>query len=145
MSLFGKSEPSPNFELSPQEAIFAVALAAAAADDEIVESEIHTIVTYLSRMSLYSTCSEDDLFIIMQKLKGHLQKVGTQGLVKAAKPNIPPDLVATAFVFAVDIMLADGVYTKEEQDFVDALRHILDISKNEANKIIEVMLIKNRG
>lgn len=150
MSLFsGKSKNQSGvvnkYDLSVPESIFAIALAAAAADGQILESEIQTIAGYLSRMNLFSRFNDAEINVMMQKISSILRQIGPLAMVEAVKDNIPNNLLATAFTFAVDITLVDGEYSEEEQEFIENLRKKLNISRSDANEIIRVMLVKNRG
>jgi hypothetical protein len=48
------------------------------------------------------------------------------------------------FAVAVDLVLADGVITGEEKDFLYKLQKRLHIETNLARQITEVIAIKNR-
>jgi tellurite resistance protein len=134
-----------DLNFSPPEAMFAVALAAAAADGVIVDSEVFTIVSYLSRMRLFANFTAADNERLMQKMLGHLNTYGVDGLIAAAKDALPLHLLETAYTLAVDITLADGELTDDEHEMLDELRQALDITPAISGEIIRVMLIKNRG
>ncbi|MGH8002986.1 MAG: tellurite resistance TerB family protein, partial [Brasilonema sp.] len=55
------------------------------------------------------------------------------------------DLREAAFAVATDLVLTDGVFLQEEQDFLNDLYQALGISADIATQIVQVMLIKNRG
>lgn len=134
-----------DLNLSPPEAMFAVALAAAAADGVIVDSEVFTIVSYLSRMRLFASFTPADNERLMQQMLKHLNVHGVDGLIAAAKDALPLHLLETAYTFAVDITLSDGELSDEEHLMLDELRQALDITPAISGEIIRVMLIKNRG
>ena len=46
---------------------------------------------------------------------------------------------------ATDIILSDGDLADEEEELLNALYNALGISEDMATKIIDVMLIKNKG
>ena len=54
-------------------------------------------------------------------------------------------LKETAFAIAVDIALADGYLDPSEQECLEDLFLGLEVSEELATKIIEVIMIKNRG
>ncbi|MEK0178497.1 MAG: hypothetical protein EAZ98_18780 [Oscillatoriales cyanobacterium] len=64
-------------------------------------------------------------------------------LFAAAKNTLNPQLRATAFAIATDLVLVDGIFTQEEKEFLVELAEALDISDELGNKIMEVMTIKN--
>jgi hypothetical protein len=51
----------------------------------------------------------------------------------------------TAFAVVSDLVLADGEVTQEEEDLLGDLYRALDLSEEVASKIVDVMLIKNKG
>lgn len=73
------------------------------------------------------------------------QQQGAEHLLGAALASLPDELRETAFCVATDIVLADGTVTQEEEDFLNQLYRALELSEEVALKIIDVMLIKNRG
>jgi hypothetical protein len=54
-------------------------------------------------------------------------------------------LRATTFALATDLALADGRIGDKEKAFIDELQTVLQIDEATAVKIVEVLLIKNRG
>jgi hypothetical protein len=54
-------------------------------------------------------------------------------------------LRATTFALAADLALADGRIGDREKMFIDELQTVLQVDEATAVKIIEVLLIKNRG
>ena len=66
-------------------------------------------------------------------------------LVAMAKESMPEDMKATAFAVATDLALADGEIADEEKNLLTKVQQSLGIPEDEAVRIIEVMLIKNKG
>jgi hypothetical protein len=114
-------------------------------DGHISDDEAHGISIVLSRMKLYRSYPNDVMGRIFDKLLGILRHEGVLPLVNAAKSSLPHELQETAFAVAADLLLVDGYVTDEEQNFLNDLYQILEISDETATKIVEVMLIKNRG
>lgn len=67
-----------------------------------------------------------------------------QGETADAKA-IPADLRPTTFALATDLVLADGRIGDREKSFIDQPQAVLRIDDATALKIVEVLLIKNRG
>jgi hypothetical protein len=82
---------------------------------------------------------------MLQKLFGILRREGLTTLFNSAKSSLPDELQEPAFAVATDLILADGVATEQEQDFLRQLHCALGIPAETAMKITEVMMIKNRG
>jgi uncharacterized membrane protein YebE (DUF533 family) len=81
----------------------------------------------------------------LKKLVTILNNEGVGGLVAIAKSSLPDELRETAFVCATDIALADGVIEDNEKKLLEELQQVLGISDEIGQKILQVMMIKNRG
>lgn len=147
MGLFDKisSERQQSQSLGPAEAFAAIALLGVAADDYAAESEVQAIMTALSRMQLFRSYPDDVMKKMLDRLLSILQRQGDDVLLDAALASLPYELRETAFAVTTDIVLADGEVTPEEEDFLNQLYEALEISEEIAVKIIDVMMIKNRG
>ena len=148
MGLFDKisgGRRSNETTLGPAEAFAAIALIAVAADGYMTDSETQVISTSLSRMQLFSSYPEKAMLKMIDKLLDSLQRDGVDVLFNAAIATLPDDLKETAFAVATDIILSDGEVTDEEENFLNDLHHLLEIPEEIALKIIDVMLIKNKG
>ncbi|MGB3402954.1 MAG: tellurite resistance TerB family protein [Microcoleaceae cyanobacterium] len=134
-----------NIQLSAAEAFAAIALTAVAADGYITGSETQIINTTLSRMQLFSEYSDEQKRSMIDRLFCQIQEQGYDQLMNAAITQLPDNLKETVFAIATDITLADGELSEEEENLLNALYSSLEISEEIATKIIDVMLIKNRG
>lgn len=131
--------------LGPAESFAAIALIAVAADGYITDSEGQSIGTTLSRMQMFRSYPNDVMKRMLDKLLSILQRQGVEVLFNAAMAGLPHDLKETAFAVATDIVLADGDVTEEEENLLNDLYRALDIPEETAVKIIDVMMIKNKG
>jgi uncharacterized tellurite resistance protein B-like protein len=148
MSLFDKlssARQQTETTLGPAEAFAAVALIAVAADGYAADTEERVLMTTLSRMQLFRSYPGDVLEKMIDRLLSVLQRQGAETLLAAALNSLPHDLNDTAFAVTADIVLADGEVTEEEEEFLNHLHYVLGIPEETAIKIIDVMLIKNRG
>ncbi|MES1022934.1 tellurite resistance TerB family protein [Gloeocapsa sp. BRSZ] len=131
--------------LGPAEAFLAIALAAIASDGYIADAEAQSIYVAISRMKLFNSYPLDVIKKMINNLVGIMERQGVNTLLNAAVAVLPHDLEETAFAIATDLILTDGELTEEEEDLLNHLYQVLDISEDTATKIIDVMLIKNRG
>jgi uncharacterized tellurite resistance protein B-like protein len=131
--------------LGPAEAFAAITLIAVAADGYAADSELQAISTILSRMQLFRSYPADVMRKMFDRLLNLLQRQGANNLLTTAVEALPHDLLETAFAVTADIVLADGEVTSEEEDLLNQLYRALQISEETAVKIIDVMLIKNKG
>ncbi len=60
-------------------------------------------------------------------------------------PLVPQELRPTAFAIATDVVFADGYVAESERAVLDLLQDCLRIRDDFAEKIIEVLLVKNQG
>lgn len=67
-----------------------------------------------------------------------------QAALDEACTTLPSDMCLSVFAHCVDLMLADGDFSKPEQDWVEALYPKLDIPESHARRIVEVLLLKGR-
>lgn len=142
--VFGTQSKSQDM-LSAAEAFAAITLAAIASDGYLSEEESHGISFTLSRMKLFRSYSDDVMRRMFDKLLSILKRQGASALFNAALESLPHEMRPTAFAVATDLILADGVVTQEEQDFLNRLHQALDIPGDTALQIVEVMMIKNKG
>lgn len=148
MGLFDKissSRKQSQAALGPAEAFAAIALIAVAADGYIADAEVQAISTTLWRMQLFRSYPSDVMRKMIDRLLNILQRQGADTLLSAAVGSLPHDLEETAFAVTADIVLSDGEVTEEEEEFLNQLYCTLGISEEVAAKIVDVMLIKNRG
>ncbi len=131
--------------LSAADTFAAIALAAVASDGYLSEEEAQSIPLILSRMKLYEHYSDDKMRRLFDRLLTKLQKEGVAALFNSAQEALSEELRETAFAVAADLVLADGVFAEEEQQFLNELQVALAIPTEMVEQIIAVMQIKNRG
>lgn len=136
---------SSAIQLNATEAFAALAVIAVAADGYITASESKAITTTFSRMQLFTDYSEKKVSAMVDQLLNQIREQGSDILLTAALEKLPKDLRETAFAVVTDITLADGEISEEEERLLDSLYNSLEIPEEIANKIIDVMVIKNKG
>ncbi len=127
------------------EAFAGVAFAAIAVDRQIKDIELIYLQAIFSRMRLFEGWTVGQYKSLIEKLRGILKKQGVEALLDMSIQALPSKFYQTAFAISVDLVLADGVVTKEEKDFLYELQQRLDIDTDLATKIIGVIIIKNKG
>jgi len=146
MGLFDKfSSKDENVKLSKEEAFAAVSLVSVAADGVITEEEARGLFVQLYRMRMFSGYNDNQMSSMLNKLINIIKKKGMDALVGMTKESLPEDMKATAFAVATDLALADGDIAEEEKKLLTKIQQSLGIPEDEAVRIIEVMLIKNKG
>ncbi|MCI0681381.1 MAG: tellurite resistance TerB family protein [Gemmataceae bacterium] len=142
-NLFGSAEASKPF--GPHEGFAGILLGASACDGHIADEEVHSLFTMLGRMKMYQRYTEKNWSTLINRLLGLLKRKGVDELMTKSVEALPPELRATAFANACDIVLADGVVEDDEKEFLDKLQSQLDIPDDEAVTIVRVMVLKNKG
>lgn len=148
MGLFDRVSGTPRTtesNFSPAEAFAAIMLVAVASDGYLSDEEAQGLSTSLSRMQLFRSYPGDVTRKMFDRLLSILQRQGIKSLLNMALAVLPHDLYETAFAMATDLVLADGEVTQEEEELLNDLHRALEIPEEEAIKIIDVMVIKNRG
>lgn len=137
-----KSDTS-TIELTPSEALTAISVLAVAADGQISEEERQTLAA--NHLRLFSSYSGEHFQELFKKVLNLSRDYNPAEVFAAAKNTLTPQLRETAFAIATDLVLVDGIFTQEEEEFLVELAEALEISDEMGKKIIEVMTIKNCG
>ncbi|OPX61469.1 MAG: Tellurite resistance protein TerB [Methanomassiliicoccales archaeon PtaB.Bin215] len=146
MGLFDKfSSKDEKVKLSKEEAFAAVSLVAIAADGVITEEEARGMFVQFYRMRTFAGYNDNQMSSMLNKLINIIKKQGLDALVGLAKESLPENMRATAFAVATDLALADGEIAEEEKRLLTKVQQSLGLPEDEAVKIIEVMMIKNKG
>jgi tellurite resistance protein len=147
MGLFDKvlkKDDSP-IKFTQQQALSAVCLLAVASDGMIEQDEVNRIVTSIAGKKLFNGAGINDLGRMLQNSAKLVEQRGSGPVIAAVKQSLPLDLRETGFAIAADLTLSDGTMSKREQDFLEDFHKALEIPEEQALKIVEVIVIKNRG
>ncbi len=135
----------PTVVYSPQseaEAWIAIMFSCMAVDDDVSDAETEK----LSQMIVYKTLFRDYDTVELYKIAMMRQlQLGSKELIDRSVDKVSPENKPTLFALIVELLLADGVLADQEKEITDYLVSALDLDEDLATKIIEVILIKNRG
>ncbi len=131
--------------LTEAEAFAGVVIASAASDYKLSDQEVKFIYFMFSRMRLFKDWTTAQYDNMLTKLLGSLKEKQTNEFLDLCIHSLPQPLHRTAFAAAIDLTVSDGYLSDEEKDFLYELQRKLNLDTDIANKIIEVILIKNRG
>ena len=146
MGLFDKvMGPKEPEKLTKEEAFAAVGLAAIAADGVITEEEGRGFIVGLYRMKMFKSFNQNQMGALLNKLINIVQRQGFDALIKLSNESLPAELKETAFAVAIDLVFADGDVDATEQALMTKIQQMMGIPEAQAIKIIEVMMIKNKG
>ena len=134
-----------NFDQFPadeKEAIVGILFACMTSDAKLPEQETESLAHLLLIKEMFR--SNDVLSCYRNAMMQH-SHVGTKPLIDECRDKISADMRPTVFAMAADLMLSDGKMEIGEDDTLHYLSDALAIPAEQREKIIEVMMIKNRG
>ena len=137
-------ESLPTVKITDEkEAFVSILVACASTDDYLSIEEWKTIWAAICDKNYFMNV---DGVAIYNKAVDNYRKLNKSctALIEAALPAIPNDLKAAVFSYAVDLVLSDGVVTKEEEDILAFLKTKFGIDDNLSNKLAEAFWVKNR-
>ena len=144
MGLFDKIRNSIAPKLDEQKGVMTIALAAVAADGAVQQEEMLRLQTVCLLSPIFSNLRGGQLETVVRDSANQLGKLGPEAISGAAA-KLTPELRETAFAFAVDMVLADGTISGEEEKFIEDLAKKLQVSDKLAKEIIQVTAIRNRA
>ena len=146
MSLFDKVFGGKKAVIAnDEEAFMGLMLAAMTADEDVSEVESRRLAESLRRMRLYQDWTEEAYQAASTKLLHLLTQGQYDYFVEACAEILSLDLHDTAFAMACDLILADGVIAEAEQKTMDLFQDRLHLDDDLVLKIVEVMVLKNKG
>jgi uncharacterized tellurite resistance protein B-like protein len=127
-----------------QQAIMAIVIAAIKADGHISSEEVQRLRAMCALSPIFASNSSDQDTANIQFADTMTDQLGDQAVAKAAAV-LSPALRETAFAFATDMVLADGVLGPSEERFVDDLAKKLELRENAAQAIVYGNVARNRS
>lgn len=135
-----KQVGEPKFDT--QRAVMTVVVAAVTADGSIDSDELLRMRAMCSLSPIFADNTGDQDLEIIKFAANINDQLGEQAIVKAAAA-LSPTLCQTAFAFACDMILADGVAGEKEQRFLGHAAHALGVNEATADAVIMTTLIRN--
>ncbi|WP_017295759.1 tellurite resistance TerB family protein [Geminocystis herdmanii] len=129
--------------LPAAEAFTIIVLFSAIGDGSLDEQEMDIIVNVLARMNTFRSYRGSMKQLLEKSMKYLLTNPGEA--LGESIASLPKDLHDTAFAVSVDIIMSDGNVSESEENAMLLLADKLSVTKAKAKKIIEVMIIKNKG
>ncbi|MEM7756871.1 MAG: tellurite resistance TerB family protein [Cyanobacteria bacterium P01_A01_bin.40] len=142
---FSNVKTAKTTELSPAESFAGIMLAIIAADGYLANEETQNLITTLYRMKLFQSYPSDHVSRMIGKLMKIMQTNNVDVLLNVSVQSLPEYLHETVFAVATDLLLSDGEVSDKEEYILSKLCNCLSIDQDKVNKIIEVMIIKNKG
>ncbi|WP_026461572.1 tellurite resistance TerB family protein [Adhaeribacter aquaticus] len=145
MGVFNESTNLPHITYQPQneqEAWIAIMHACIAVDEDVAEEELDELAQTLANKELFE--GHNILEYYKTVMLAHTQ-IGSKQLIDNSVDFISPEYKATLFALIIELVLADGRIDEKERELIKYLYSALDMEVDLANKIVEVILIKNKG
>lgn len=137
-----KNQVAPSFDV--QKAIMTIVVSAVKSDGDVSDEEIGRIRTMCLRSPIFATNSKEEDDAVIRFADSVTKQLGF-GAVEKAAAALKPELRETAFAFACDIVLADGIVGDEEDAFLSRLAAVLGISNAVGELLVNATIIRNRG
>jgi uncharacterized tellurite resistance protein B-like protein len=139
-----QGDPVEPRTLTLREAAAVVLVGAVTCDGAMAAEEGMRLNSLLSSMRLYREVAPQHVEHIVRKAVELVGRQGAEGVLPWCAAAIPPELQASVFALAVELVFVDGRVSEREKRFVDALQAALHIDDETAMKIVEVLLIRGR-
>ena len=148
MGLFNKLLGGRNSDDAPfdaQEGAAGIFLLAIGSDGHISEDEIASFKVVVNRMELFQNQNDGQFSAMIDKLFRIIDRTAPQEFLPRCAQPLSTELRETVFAITADLIFADGNVDDNERQMLEDLREVLKLSEDLALKIVEVILIKNRG
>lgn len=128
--------------LSDLEAWIGILYACMSSDGEVSDVEIDSLSRMIIHKQKFSGIDISPLYNAVADAK---LKIGGIGLVEACSEFVNEGDKDTLFSMAIEIVLADGIIKKDEEKVIELIADRMKIDMELVEKIIQVMLIRNKG
>ena len=116
--------------LTPQDALVAVMITTAAADETMSNTELLSITRIVGAMPAFDDYDEDRLALVSRTVMDMLgEEDGLDAILGLVKEALPPHLNETAYAMACDVAAADGNVKLAELTFLEMVRHDLSVGR----------------
>ena len=143
--IFNTTGTSTHTTYSPkneQEAWIAVMHACNAVDDDVADEELEALTQTLVNKSLFEG---HDILAYSKAVFLAQAQLGSKHIIDNSVDKIQPENKATVFALTIQLVLADCVVADKEQELITYLYSALDLPADLAHRIVEVVLILNKG
>jgi len=130
--------------LGLDEALIALFIGAMHANDHASREELARAHHLIWSARRFRRKSGDTVGRVIEEMKRRLEEQDAAALMRASARAIPARLRPSAFALVADLLLADGKIEATERRFLQRLAADLQLPQDEATRVMEVMLVKNR-
>jgi uncharacterized tellurite resistance protein B-like protein len=128
---------------TPRQTFAAIVVATFNADGHVTPEEAVRVNEIFNSTRLFRQPSAEPVQAVLDHVVELFGRHGAEAIVALAAKALPPELRASAFVMAVDLVMADGEASPDERKFIDGLQGLLQIPDEDAMNIVDVIIVKN--
>ena len=129
--------------LTPREAFAAVVVGAFKTDGRVAPEEAVRVNEIFNSSKLFREPPAEPVHAVLNRVLELFRVHGPEVVLARAAHVLPLALRPPVFAIAVDLVLVDGEAGVEERRFIDGLQALLNISDEDAMKIVDVIIVKN--
>ncbi|MEM7496582.1 MAG: tellurite resistance TerB family protein [Pseudomonadota bacterium] len=116
--------------LSPQDALIAVMIAVAAADEKITDSELDWITGTVRQLPVFGGYDTDRIRNVSGMVADLLEEEdGLDALIGLVEDALPDHLRETAYALACDVAASDGGVDETEMKLLEMIRYDLRVGR----------------
>ena len=116
--------------LGPQDALVAVMIATAAADEKLSDTELHSISATVAMLPIFNGYDPDRLHQVSALVSDLFsEEDGLDALLGLVADALPDHLRETAYALACDVAATDGLLVMTELRMLQELRHELRVGR----------------
>jgi hypothetical protein len=130
-------------KLYVNDALLAISVCAAEVDQKYSSEETDRIVA----LAVANKMFRNEIETIEKRVFHLVNSIGAgdrQAAIDRAVKSLPEEMKETAFAWAADVIMADGVLPDESAEFIRKLAAKLSVDSEIAAEIIKFMAIRNR-
>jgi hypothetical protein len=127
---------------SEQEAWLAIMYACIAADGQVAEVESSKLCELVVFKSFFNGFQVIELY---KKAAFAHKDHGSKHLIDSSAGLIKEENKPTLFALIMELLLSDGIMGTAEKEIVEYLSSAMKLDESLSEKIVEVMMIKNKG
>lgn len=144
MGLFDGLDSALTPNLTAQQAILAISVAAVNADGQMSGDETTRLALMLTLSPIFAANTSDQNTALIKFAFNFTQQLGDEAVTRAAAV-LNPEIRETAFAFACDMVFADGVVAATEGQFLNSLAQRLSIREDVGKAVVRAAVIRNRS
>lgn len=138
----GLKGTEPTFNI--QKAVMTIVISAIKADGDVSDEEVGRLRSMCARSPIFASNTKEEDDVVISFADNVTTQLKTEAIGKAASA-LKPELRETAFAFACEMILADGIVGEAEDTFISMLAEKLGISDETGRIVVQATIIRMRG